>query len=73
VVVSDCSREAGHVLSGLHCEELKTTYTPQGEKMSKLVHDKERARKDVERVFGVLQTYWAIVWHPSRTWIVETM
>jgi hypothetical protein len=42
---------------------VNTTYTPQGEKMSKLARDKERTRKDVERVFDVLQTHWAIVRH----------
>jgi hypothetical protein len=29
--------------------------------------------KHVEHVFGVLQTRWTIVRHPSRTWDVHTM
>jgi hypothetical protein len=28
--------------------------------------------KDVERVFGILQAYWAIIQHHARTWSVET-
>jgi hypothetical protein len=29
--------------------------------------------KDVEHAFGVLQSRWAIVYHPARTWITEVM
>ena len=28
----------------------------------------EAARKDVERAFGVLQSRWSILYHPSRFW-----
>ena len=37
------------------------------------VKAQEGCRKDVERVFGVLQARWAIVRHPARTWSVDTM
>jgi hypothetical protein len=29
--------------------------------------------KDVEHAFGVLQSRWAIVWHPARTWRTKVM
>ena len=33
----------------------------------------EAPRKDVERGFGVLQAWWAIVCHLARTWSLKTM
>jgi hypothetical protein len=35
--------------------------------------EQEVCRKDMERAFGMLQSHWAIVWHPARTWSHETM
>jgi len=33
----------------------------------------ERARKDVEKAFGVLQARWAIVQNPCRLWDMSTI
>ena len=52
---------------------VKTISNPQGEKRARFAQAQESARKDVERAFGVLQSYWAIVRHPARTWSSKKM
>jgi hypothetical protein len=43
------------------------------EKCKRFAKEQEAARKDVERTFGVLQSRWAIVRYPTRTWSPERM
>src|SRR3954467_3150978 len=52
---------------------VKTISNPQGEKRARFAQAQESARKDVERAFGVLQSRWAIVRHPARTWSSKKM
>ena len=52
---------------------VKTIRNPGDEKCRRFAKEQEAARKDVERAFGVLQSRWAIVRHPSRTWSHERM
>ena len=40
---------------------------------AKFAKKQESCRNDVERAFGVLQSRWAIIRHPARTWSVNTM
>ena len=47
---------------------VKTIPKPADEKSKKFAREQEACRKDVERAFGVLQSRWAIMRHPSRTW-----
>ena len=48
--------------------------TPNKKNMeARFAKEQESSRKDVERAFGVLQSRWAIVRHPARTWSVDTM
>jgi hypothetical protein len=44
---------------------------PKEEKYNRFAKEQEACRKDVERVFGVLQSCWAIVRHPHRQWCVQ--
>jgi hypothetical protein len=46
---------------------------PAEEKNRRFVKRHKVCRKNVERVFGVLQSRWAIVRHPARTWSTEVM
>ena len=41
--------------------------------MQEVCQKQEACRKDVERAFGVLQSRWAIVRHPARTWDTTRM
>jgi hypothetical protein len=52
---------------------VKTVCNPADEECKRFAKEREGSRKDVERVFGVLQSRWAIVWYPARTWISERM
>jgi hypothetical protein len=46
---------------------VKTIRTPKYEAESRFAKEQEADREDVELAFGVLQSLWAIVWHPART------
>jgi hypothetical protein len=52
---------------------VKTVRNPADEKYKRFAKEQEAARKDVERAFGVLQSRWAIVRYPVRTWSPERM
>jgi hypothetical protein len=52
---------------------VKTVRNPADEKCKRFAKEQEAARKDVEPVFGVLQSRWAIVRYPTRTWSPERM
>jgi hypothetical protein len=47
---------------------MKIIGEPVEEKNRRFAKRLESCRKDVERAFGVLQSGWAIVRHPMRTW-----
>ena len=46
---------------------VKTISNPVGEKRRRFAQEQESVNKDVERVFGVLQSRWGIVRYPART------
>ncbi|XP_062217681.1 uncharacterized protein LOC133917866 [Phragmites australis] len=52
---------------------MKTITSPQGNKKKLFSQAQEGVRKDVERVFGVLQARFAIVRGPARFWDQETL
>jgi hypothetical protein len=52
---------------------VKTISMPQGEKRKLFAKRQESVRKDVERAFGVLQSRFAIVFGPSRSWHMDTI
>ncbi|XP_045810385.1 putative nuclease HARBI1 [Trifolium pratense] len=52
---------------------VKTIPMPQGEKRKLFAKRQESVRKDVERAFGVLQSRFAIVRGPARSWHMNTM
>ncbi|KAK1619841.1 hypothetical protein QYE76_025358 [Lolium multiflorum] len=52
---------------------VKTIRKPNSEQEARFAKEQEAARKDVERVFGILQARWAIVRHPARAWDVQTL
>jgi hypothetical protein len=52
---------------------VKTIREPTEEKKRRFVKRHEACRKDVEHAFIVLQSGWAIVCHPARTWSTEVM
>jgi hypothetical protein len=52
---------------------MKTRCDTKQEKYSWFAKEQEACRKDVERAFGVLQSRWAIVWHPARQWDIQRM
>jgi hypothetical protein len=51
---------------------VKTICTRKDPKEARFAKEQESARKDVERVFGVLQSR-EIVRHPGMTWSIEVM
>jgi hypothetical protein len=50
---------------------VKTHRDPRKYKYNRFAKEQEACRKDVERAFGVLQSYWATVRHPARQWSVQ--
>jgi hypothetical protein len=52
---------------------VKTICESSEEKNRRFAKRQEACRKDAERAFGVLQSRWAIVRHPARTWSAEVM
>jgi hypothetical protein len=52
---------------------VKTHRHPTEEKYGQFAKEQEACQKDVEWVFGVLQSRWAIVRHPAKTWSVQQM
>jgi hypothetical protein len=52
---------------------VKTICEPMEEKNRRFTKRHEACRKDVKRAFGVLQSRWAIVHHPTRIWSTEVM
>src|SRR4051812_4474581 len=62
--------KAYYLAEGIHptwSTLVKTTCNPTEEKHKRFAKEQETTRKDMERVFGVLQSLWAIVRHPART------
>jgi hypothetical protein len=47
---------------------LKTILTPKTKKEAEFSKAQETCRKDIKRVFGILQARFAIVWGPARFW-----
>jgi hypothetical protein len=52
---------------------VKTICEPTEEKNRRFAKRHEACGTDVERAFSVLQSRWAIVRHPARTWSTEVM
>jgi hypothetical protein len=53
---------------------VKTIYEPAEEKKKRRFAKRQEAcRKDVECAFGVLESRWAIIRHPTRAWSIEVM
>ena len=50
-----------------------TIHELQREKKTHFVKLQERAKKDVDRAFGILQSRWGIVKNPCRQWELDTM
>jgi adenine-specific DNA methylase len=46
----------------------KTIHKPQDEKHSRFAKEQEATRKYMERAFGVLQSFGAVIRHHVRTW-----
>jgi hypothetical protein len=75
--VNSTSHNMGYYLAdGIYPEWstfVKTIPMPQGEKRKLFAKRQESVRKDVERAFGVLQSRFAIVCGPARSWHMNTM
>ncbi|KAK1612943.1 hypothetical protein QYE76_036616 [Lolium multiflorum] len=52
---------------------VKTIRKPNSEQEARFAKEQEAARKDVERVFGILQARWAIARYSARAWDVQTL
>jgi hypothetical protein len=50
---------------------MNTHHNPTKKKYSQFVKEQEACRKDVKRSFGVLQSRWAIIHHPTKIWSVQ--
>jgi hypothetical protein len=52
---------------------VKTAHNSEDGKFKRFTKEREAARNEVERVFGVLQSQWAIVRLPTRIWSTGSM
>ncbi|CAN0882003.1 hypothetical protein LINGRAHAP2_LOCUS14560 [Linum grandiflorum] len=52
---------------------VKTIANPTDAKEALFAERQEGYKKDVERAFGILQSRWAIVCNPARSWDVPTL
>ncbi|XP_058746833.1 uncharacterized protein LOC131619790 [Vicia villosa] len=52
---------------------VKSIPMPQGDKRKLFAQHQEGARKDIERAFGVLQSRFAIIRNPARSWHLDTL
>ena len=52
---------------------VKTISMPQGEKRKLFAQKQESARNDVERAFGVLQSWFVIIRGSARAWYMTTI
>ncbi|CAK8532688.1 unnamed protein product [Lathyrus sativus] len=52
---------------------VKSISMPQGDKRKLFAQHQEGARKDIERAFGVLQSRFAIIRNPARSWHLDTL
>jgi len=52
---------------------VKSISMPQGEKIKLFAQHQEGARKDIERAFGVLQSRFAIIRNPTRSWHLDSL
>jgi hypothetical protein len=52
---------------------VKSIPMPQGDKRKLFAKHQEGARKDIERAFGVLQSRFAIIRNPARSWHLDAL
>jgi len=52
---------------------VKSVSMPQGDKRKLFAQHQEGARKDIERAFGVLQSRFAIICNPARSWHLDSL
>ncbi|CAJ2672776.1 unnamed protein product [Trifolium pratense] len=52
---------------------VKSIPMPQGDKRKLFAQHQEGARKDIERAFGVLQSRFAIIRNPARSWHLDAL
>ena len=52
---------------------VKSVSMPQGDKRKLFAQYQEDARKDIERAFGVLQSRFAIICNPARSWHLDSL
>jgi hypothetical protein len=76
-VINDNPYDKGYYLAdGIYpswATFMKTVRNPTDEKCKRFAKEQEAARKDVDRAFGVLESRWALVRYPARTWRPERM
>ncbi|XP_058741338.1 uncharacterized protein LOC131613706 [Vicia villosa] len=56
-----------------HAMFVKSIPMPQGDKRKLFARHQEAARKDIERAFEVLQSRFAIIRNPARSWHLDTL